>query len=207
MYTALRATSETLVGYLRQRFETDPNLAPFFDAGSGGTMVVTLNTPKEMTRNDIEGLSVWLYRIVRDEERLNAPPERIGPNLVRRPPLPLRLHYLITPITRVQSQTGPETEQVILGKILQTFNDHPTLRGTDLQGDFTGTEIALNARLETLTLEEITRVWDALEGSYQLSVSYEVSVVNIESAMEPERVSPVLAVLPEYGVIVSSEPR
>ena len=103
-------------------------------------MVVTLNTPKEMTRNNSEGLSVWLYRIIRDEDRLNAPPEWIGPNGVRRPPLPLRLHYLITPITRVQSQTGPETEQVILGKILQTFYDHPTLRGTDLQGDFSGTE-------------------------------------------------------------------
>jgi hypothetical protein len=170
-------------------------------------MVVTLNTPKEMTRNDSEGLSVWLYRIVRDDERLNAPPERISPNLVRRPPLPLRLYYLITPITRVQLQIGPETEQALLGKVLQTFHDHPTLRGTDLQGDFTGTEIELNARLETLSLEEITRVWDALEGSYQLSVSYEVSVVNIESATEAERVSPVLAVLPEYGVIVSSEPR
>jgi hypothetical protein len=207
MYTALRATSETLVSYLRQRFEIDPNLAPFFDAGSGGSMVVTLNTPKEMTRNDIEGLSVWLYRIIRDEERLNALPERIGPNLVQPPPLPLRLHYLITPITRVQSQTGPETEQIILGKILQTFYDHPTLRGTDLQGDFSGTESELNVRLETLSLEEITRVWDALEGSYQLSISYEVSVVNIASAMEPERVSPVLVALPEYGVIVASEPR
>ncbi len=170
-------------------------------------MVVTLNTPKEMTRNNSEGLSVWLYRIIRDEERLNAPPEWIGPNGVRRPPLPLRLHYLITPITRVQSQTGPETEQVILGKILQTFYDHPTLRGTDLQGDFSGTESELNVRLETLSLEEITRVWDALEGSYQLSISYEVSVVNIASAMEPERVSPVLAALPEYSEIVASEPR
>ena len=37
----------------------------------------------------------------------------------------------------------------------------------------------LKVRLEPLTLEEITRVWEALEGSYQLSVSYEVSVVNI----------------------------
>src|SRR6266540_1985230 len=204
MYTALRATSQTLTTYLRQRFETDPNLAPFFDPASGGTMLVTLNTPQEMMDGDIEGLSVWLYRVIRDEERLNAPPERIAPNLLRRPPLPVRLHYLVTPITGAQSQIGPETEQVILGKVLQSFHDHPTLRGTDLQGDFSGTEVELIVRLETLSLEDIARVWDALDASYQLSVSYEVSVVEIASETEPEQVSPVLAALPEYGVIVSS---
>jgi hypothetical protein len=208
MYTALRATSETLVRYLRQRFETDLNLAPFFDAGSGGTMIVSLNTPQEMTQNNLQGVSVWLYRVVRDEQRLNAPPERLGPHQLRYPPLPLCLHYLVTPvIDRNGNRTGPEIEQTVLGKVLQTFHDHPRLRGTDLQDDLSGTTVELHARLEPLTLEEITRVWEALESSYQLSVSYEVSVVNIESAVEPERVSPVLVAMPEYGAIVSSEPQ
>ena len=206
MYTALRATSQTLIRYLRQRFETDPNLAPFFNPASGGTMLVTLNTPQEMMDADIEGLSVWLYRVIRDEERLNAPPQRIGANLLRQPPLPVRLHYLITPITATPSQIGPETEQVILGKVLQIFHDHPSLRGSDLQGDFSGTEVELTVRLETLSLEEIARVWDALDASYQLSVSYEVSVVEIASETDPEQVSPVLVALPEYGVIVSPNP-
>jgi hypothetical protein len=207
MYTALRATSRTLTQYLQQRFETDPNLMDFFDAGRGGTMLVTLKTPEEMVSTSVEGLSVWLYRVIRDEEHLNAPPQRIGPNLLRRSPLPLRLHYLITPITNTQLLVGPETEQVILGRVLQIFHDHPILRGTDLEDDFSGTEVELHVRLESLSLEEITRVWDALEGSYQLSISYEVSVVDIESATEPEQVSPVLVAMPEYGVIVASEPR
>ncbi len=60
-------------------------------------------------------------------------------------------------------------------------------------------------RLETMSLDEITRVWDALEGSYQLSVSYEVSVVNIDSATEPVAANPVHVVLPRYGAIVGSE--
>jgi hypothetical protein len=205
MFTAFRATSQTLTKYLQERFETDPNLMPFFDAGSGGTMSVTLKTPEEMLNTSAEGLSVWLYRVIRDEELLNALPQWIGPNLLRRPPLPMRLHYLMTPITDAQSQIGPETEQVILGKVLQIFHDHPTLRGTDLQGDFIGTDVELNVRLESLSLEEITRVWDALDASYQLSVSYEVSVVNIESSAEPEKVSPVVVALPEYGVITASE--
>jgi hypothetical protein len=122
---------------------------------------------------------------------------------LRHPPLPVRLHYLLTPLTNIQAAGGPQTEQVVLGKVLQAFHDHPVLRGTDLQDDLSGTEAELRVRLESLSLEEITRVWDALNGSYQLSVSYEVSTVNIDSHIEPERVSPVLVALPEHGEIVS----
>src|SRR5882672_2871524 len=128
MYTALRATSLTIVEYLRQRFAADPVLAPRFDPIAGGTMVISLSSPQEMFQNNAEGVSVWLYRVIRDEERLNIPPERISRDRVRPTPLPVRLHYLVTPITNRQVLTGPETEQVFMGKVLQTFHDHPVVR-------------------------------------------------------------------------------
>lgn len=199
MYTALRATSRTLAKFLESKFQADPLLSGFF----GGGMVVTLNTPQEMNAKPAEGLSVWLYRIIRDEQRLNDPPVRISPTELRPPPLPVRLHYLMTPVTNEQSG-DPETEQLILGKVLQLFHSHPVLGGADLQAEFTGTEVELRVRLEPLMLEEITRIWEALEGSYQLSVSYEISVVNIMPELEPEQVSPVMITMPEHGVIVSS---
>jgi hypothetical protein len=202
MYTSIRATSQTLAEYLRQGLISDPQLAPFFDSGAGGTMVVSLSTPEEMSENNVEGLSVWLYRVARDEERLNQPPDRIAYNQLRRTPLPLRLHYLMTPITASDLAGGPETEQLVLGKVLQVFHDHPLMHGTDLQGELSGTNAELAVRLEAMTLDEIARVWDALDGSYQLSVSYEVSAVYIASAREPEGVTPVEVALPEYGVIV-----
>ena len=207
MYTALRATSQTVASQVRQQLEADPNLAPFFNAGLGGTMIVSLDTPREMKQRNKEGVSLWLYRVIRDEERLNAPPFRRNFNSIERVPLPVRLHYLITPIANsTDALEGSVTEQVILGKVMQTFHDHPILSGTDLQDDFSGTEVELTVRLESLTLEEISKVWDALERSYQLSISYEVAVVYIESAMEPEKVAPVQVALPEYGVIASSKP-
>ena len=206
MYTALRATSQTVASQVRQQLEADPNLAPFFNAGLGGTMIVSLDTPREMKQRNKEGVSLWLYRVIRDEERLNAPPFRRNFNSIERVPLPVRLHYLITPIANsTDALEGSVTEQVILGKVMQTFHDHPILSGTDLQDDFSGTEVELTVRLESLTLEEISKVWDALERSYQLSISYEVAVVYIESAMEPEKVAPVQVALPEYGVIASSK--
>ena len=199
MYTALRATSRTVAKFLETKFQADPLLSGFF----GGGMVVSLNTPQEMNAKPAEGLSVWLYRLIRDEQRLNDPPVRISPTELRPPPLPVRLHYLMTPVTN--EQTGdPETEQLILGKVLQLFHSHPVLGGADLQAEFTGTEVELRVRLEPLMLEEITRIWEALEGSYQLSVSYEISVVNIMPELEPEQVSPVMIPMPEYGLIVSS---
>ena len=199
MYTALRASSRTVAKFLEARFQADPLLSGFF----GGGMVVSLATPQEMNEKPAEGLSVWLYRIIRDDQRLNDPPVRISPTELRPPPLPVRLHYLMTPVTN--EQTGdPETEQLILGKVLQLFHSHPVLAGADLQAEFAGTAVELRVRLEPLMLEEITRVWEALDGSYQLSVSYEVSVVNITPEFEPEQVSPVTISMPEHGLIVSS---
>lgn len=201
MYTALQATSETLSKFLEARFKADPLLKKFFGIGS---MVVSLNTPEEMTKKPAEGLSVWLYRLIRDDQRLNDRPERISPSQFRQAPLPLRLHYLMTPVTN-KKNGDPGTEQVILGKVLQLFHSHSVLRGSDLQGDFVGTETELRLRLDPMSLEEITRVWEALEGSYQLSVSYEVSLVNISAEQEPDVLTPVDVVKSEYGVIVSSE--
>ena len=198
MYTALRATSQTLLKFVEAKFQADALLSGLF--GVGG-MVVSLNTPQEMTKKPAEGLSVWLYRVIRDEQRLNDPSERLSPSLLRPPALPVRLHYLMTPVTD-RKLGEPETEQLIMGKVLQTFHSHAVLRGTDLKAELAGTEAELKIRLEPMSLEEITRVWEALEGSYQLSVSYEVSVVNIDSELEPEKVAPVAVALPEHGLIV-----
>jgi hypothetical protein len=185
--------------------QTSIDADPFFDTPGhpwrDRNMRVRLQTPAEMVRNQgQEGLSLWLYRVVRDEERLNDPARRVSPTQLRPPPLPIRLHYLVTPLTNRLNQGDPDTEQYVLGKVLQLFHSKPMFRGPDLQGQFAGTAAELFVRLETLSLEEITRVWEGLDGSYQLSASYEVSMVDIDSALEPEGTTPVLVALPEYGL-------
>jgi Pvc16 N-terminal domain len=202
MYQALIATSKTLRDTVDTAIRTDPILfaatAPFNARG----MTVRLNTPFEMQDENHEGVSVWLYRIVRDESRLNDPPSRPTPTTIKQPPLPLRLHYLVTPITSRAHDGDPETEQYLMGKILQLFASHPALRGADLKEELAGSDAELHVRLESLTLDEMSRVWEALEGSYQLSVSYEVALVNIESAIEPDSIVPVTTVLPQYALKV-----
>jgi len=202
MYQAIHATSVTLQRLLTTAITSDAFLgaptAPFITRGMG----VLLNTPEEMIEIVREGVSLWLYRVIRDEHRLNDPARRVSATEWAPAPLPLRLHYLITPVTTRANLGDPDTEQYLLGKVMQVLHSHPVLRGADLQDELAGSEATLNVRLETLTLDEQSRMWEALESSSQLCISYEVAVVNIDTAREPESHVPISEVLAGVGQIV-----
>ncbi len=161
---------------------------------------IELLSPREM--QDVHeklGVSVWLYRVSRMADMLNEPPQRISATQIVNTPLPILLYYLITPVA-----DDPSTRHALLGKVLQVMNDHATLRGADLQGILMGTTDQLRVVLETLTLEELSLVWDALSEPYQLSVSYMIQVVCIDSAEQPVQAGVVLERNPVYSQILSS---
>jgi hypothetical protein len=194
-YTALRETSQALTERVRLAFLADPQLNPLFGAGGH---VVSLRTPREMRGGQPPevGLSVWLYQVERNEFLYNRPPERVDALHVRRSPLPVNLHYLVTPIT-----SDPAIEQLILGKVLQVLHD-----GAIIPPDPANPELEdeLRVTLENLDVESITRVWTALDEPYQLCTSYLVQAVNIRSGEEPAQVAPVLVKTSEYNQIVGT---
>jgi hypothetical protein len=201
MFTHIRAASLTLQNVLQQSLRADPSLAQMFDPSLGGTAIVSLATPDGMEAAGDIGLSMWLYRLVRDEQTLNQPPRRLSLNLTCRQPLPLRAHYLMTPIITGSAKIpAPEAEQLIIGRVLQTFHDEPLISGPDLAGSYQGTTVELAARLETLGLDETSRIWEGLERSYQLSISYEVAIVVIGSALEPRDAPPVKVAMAEVAL-------
>jgi hypothetical protein len=202
MITAIRATSRTIADFLQAEFEADPDLGASF--ATAGAMRVYLNTPAQMIGTKT-GLSVWLYRVTRDESTLNRPPERISPTRLKPAPLPVRLHYLIAPIGTTATADAPETEQVILGKALQALNDRPQLMGADLKDDFTGTRTVVTCRFEALTIDELARIWDALDASYRTSVSFEVTVVDIEAPVRTQTGPPVRVPVLEPAIVVGGE--
>jgi len=189
-FTVLRAVTDTLKSILELgiTLSPDPQLS-----GIG----IDLRSPKEMREANVGGISLWLYRVARDADLLNCQPERLSPTLVRRASIPVRLYYLVTPLV-----TKPEDRQTLLGRVIQLLNDHTQLRGADLQDSLVGSSEQFRVVLETLTLEELTRVWYSLSEPYDLSVSYEVQVVKIDTDEEAVEVPPVLIRKAGYKQIV-----
>jgi hypothetical protein len=199
MSTALRDTSVSLATLIQNTLSADPEVQALLPPGD--TLQVSLNTPEEMGPANEQGLSLWLYRVVRDDNLLNVPPRRVGLDRLRAPPLPMRLHYLLTPVfERQQGVAAPEFQQTLLGKVLQLFHENPQLRGSALLGVLAGRDLEITVRLETLALDELSRVWDALELSYQLTLAYEVAVVPIDSRRDIVTGPPVGIFQPAYGV-------
>ena len=190
-FTVIRAVTETLKAILEVGITNSP------DPQLNG-VPIDLRSPKEMREdNNATGISLWLYRVVRDADLLNLPPERISPTEVRRVSLPVRLYYLVTPLV-----AKAEDRQTLLGRVLQLFNDHSQLRGADLQDSLAGSSDRFRVNLETLTLEELTRVWYSLSEPYDLSASYEVQTAVIDSDAEAVQSPPVLVRTATYEQIV-----
>lgn len=203
-YRSINAITRSLVALLHDRLAADASLRPFFDVALGGNMDVSPRSPEEMDDSDQSGLSVWLYQIQRDPELLNLPPRRVAMDQMEPERLPLRLHYLMTPVVNFDDNVGndPGLEQLIIGKVLQSLYDHPHLSGADLLGDLAGSDSTVTIRLEPLGLEEITRVWDALSSTYQLCISYEVTFVMVCSDAPEVAITPVDSVEIATGTIV-----
>jgi hypothetical protein len=183
-FTAILAVSQTLRALLDGAISasTDPELPH---------VPTTLASPKEVhsttaTTTPSSALSLWLYQVRRNPDLLNEPPRRISPDEVLPPALPVDLFYLVTPI-----YTTTDGEQALLGKVLQTLNDNTIVSGGALAAPLDPGSDQLRVTLEALSLEEITRVWQALDEPYELSVSYHVQLVQISSGLQPTQLTPV----------------
>ena len=191
-FTAIRAVSQTLKELLESYItnSSEPELKG---------VKVDLRSPKEMREDhNALGISLWLYRVARNQDLLNHPPVRPAPDRLLHHALPIDLYYLVTPLA-----AQPTDEQALMGRVLQVFNDHATLRGGDLRDSLSGSPEELRLMLEALSLEELTRVWHSLQESYQLSASYLVQLVSIDSEREPLQTAPVVSIKSEYEQILS----
>lgn len=96
-----------------------------------------------------------------------------GPETGQFPPLALNFYYLITPFA-----TSGDGDHLLLGKTLQVLYDNSTILIVD-----TPNSIAEELRviLCHLTLEQLSRIWEALMQPYRLSVCYEVRVTRVDS--------------------------
>jgi hypothetical protein len=126
-----------------------------------------------------DSLSVFLYRISENGDMKNRPLQRAGAGLLRYPPLPLNLFYLLTPLTK-----SAENDHMLLSKAMHILYDNAIVKGSELQGGLADAAEELRIILNPMTLEDSGKLWSAFMRPFRLSVCYEVKVVYIDSERE-----------------------
>jgi hypothetical protein len=154
-YNIIRDISEEM----RRRIYTALDTTPDHDFGlPPPTEAIAFEPPGDRIRGNRTQLSLFLYHIEVDPHTRNQPDLRIAPDGLRRPPLPLNLHYLVTPLTDAE-----DDNHLMLGRILQHFHFRPALdsiAGVPIGDSFGG---------------------GVIESPYHLSVTFSVTPIAIDS--------------------------
>jgi hypothetical protein len=188
-YTALAEVGEALITVLWQEIQIDPQVHALIDNEDR----ISLESPFDLSANDSVRLSIYLYRIVENAMLKNQFPAAGNGARIRKPPLTLDLFYLITPLVGL-----PREQQIVLGKVMQVYYDRAILEGSDLAGSLAADGQQVRVVLNPVTLEETTRIWQALEMSYRLSVCYVVRIAMVDSRRE-QFLQPVIEKQTSYG--------
>jgi hypothetical protein len=184
---AIHSVGESLVTYLdntypqalRERF------ACRFRLVSSNAMADAQNEFTQTT------LSLYLYRVTMNEHLRGA--RRTPDVLSSNHPLSVDLHYLLT----IWADDAP-AEQIILAWAMRQLQQHPILDSSSLSTEAEwGPGEYIQLIPSELSTEDVMRIWDALEPSYRLSVSYIARVVRIDG--DAERALPVVATRFRHG--------
>ena len=126
-------------------------------------------------------LGIHLYDIresreVRGNEMINQ-----GPSCQRYPSLYLTLSYMITAYSKADVKYRALENQRILGKVIQTLQDHSVLSADTLTPVNRGAGLDLHIEMLRVDMEEQRKIWNASSEAYQTSLFYQVSPVEMES--------------------------
>lgn len=199
----IAATTEVLTKIL------DEAVAAFSTTSSlVGNAPTTALPPDRIVTGDQEPthLNLFLYQVSHNQgwRDFALPSRDSGGNLVARPPLALDLHYVLSAYASSQF-----VGEVLLGLGMQAFHESPVLTRAEIANVFKpplvngdpsktlatanlGEQIELIKIVpQTITTEELSRLWTAFQGKYRVSAMYQASVVLIESKGPVKSVFPV----------------
>ena len=161
-------------------------------------------------------LNLFLHRVTPNAALRNTdlPSRDSGGRLVQRPRLALDLHYMLTAVSAAELHA-----EILLGYAMQLFHETAILPraavrtalaagvpGNILPDDLGVIEAAALAdQIElikitprSLSMDDMSKIWTALQASYRTTVAYDVSLVLIERA---QPVRPALPVLSRGGAV------
>lgn len=173
-YRAISATSRAIIGLLEDACpKTEFDKADF-----------KLYQASNYDHPISEGVSLLLYRVTVNSTLRNLPP-RLAPDGTRyRPSLPLDLHYILTAWA-----SDTEKQQRILGWAMRTLEDTPIIppgilnKYIDMPDTFRLDE-AVELICDSLSIQDLTSLWDKLKPRYQTSATYVARMVSIDSEIK-----------------------
>jgi Pvc16 N-terminal domain len=174
-YSVIAELGDSLVSLLFAEMNADPQIRGLIDSEAR----ISLQSPAQLENDNSVRLSIYLYRIVENPYMKNRFPIAGNGGKQRKPPLTLDLYYLLTPLVGT-----PREQQIVLGKAMQALYDRAILESPDLEGSLGESGEEIRVILNSVSLEELTRVWQALEIPYRLSVCYTARVAIMDSEQE-----------------------
>ena len=165
-YNNLSSTSKTLAKLIWTAIKDDKELNQIVK----NEEQISYAAPNDSDKS--AQLSIFLYNPTELPAMRNQPKAANEPQTL----LYLKLHYLITPLTR-----KPLTDQVLLGKIIRVLAEKPILRGSDLKDSIADSQSELRITLDSLSLDDQNKLWTMLQTPYKLSASYSVYPVEIKA--------------------------
>jgi hypothetical protein len=144
-------------------------------------LTVTLDSPADLKSDngEFQKINLFLYQVQEHGFTKNQPPYSVDAGTQQMPPLTLRLYYLLTPYA-----SDPASAHKVLGHAMQIFYDNGLVAESKMTETLRLATDKLAIVLLSAKLEDLTRIWNALQTPYRLSVCYEVRVVPIESTRQ-----------------------
>lgn len=201
------------VTHLLKEMLNDALVAWNANAAIGGSFTVTALPPDRVVSEDPTAqdaqLNLFLHRVTPNAALRNAdlPTRGADGTLKCRPRLALDLHYILTALAAEELHA-----EILLGHAMQFFNEMTILPREQvrqlLQGGIGGippapdlphpAELADQIELlkitpHTLSMDDTSKMWTALQASYRTTVAYDVSLVLIEREVPVQPALPVLS--------------
>lgn len=144
-----------------------------------GSFGVSLKSPSDEEIDENRPmLNLYLFRIEENPFAKNRSWQAVGGDALHKTPLSLNLFYVITPYSK-----GQQDGHRVLGEAMRILYDNAIIEPVMLGEPLEYTADPLKLDLCSFGLEDLTRVWNAFNKPYRLSVCYKARIVFIDSAV------------------------
>ncbi|OPY75274.1 MAG: hypothetical protein A4E63_00385 [Syntrophorhabdus sp. PtaU1.Bin050] len=135
-------------------------------------------------------INLFLYKVQENAtlRNLDWQVKRGEPNQLVPPPLSLNLSYLMTAYAPNDPQTGNSAAHSILGDAMRVFYENAIIPENHLVDGLIDAREHVKIMMNTLDLDELSKVWSTFTQPFRLSVLYEVSTVQLDMLSSSERV-------------------